>query len=108
MVAEGPAVKLFESEQHFFATELEALWRWVMHQGVLQGLLPEDIFEEIGPRWSFPQLVSRDRAKERLADAQLIAAGVLSRAEVARRDKVDPTVMATELADEARRSAPGQ
>lgn len=47
-------------------------------------------------QWSFPQLVSRDRAKERLADVRLMEAGVLSRAEVARRDRVDPNSMRRE------------
>lgn len=101
MVAEGPAVKLFESEQHFFAAELEPLWRWVLEQAAQQGLLPDDVLTRVTPQWSFPQLVNRDRAKERLADARLVEAGILSRAEVARRDNVDPAVMAAEIMEEA-------
>lgn len=100
MVAEGPAVKLFESEQQFFAAELSALWRWVIGQGVATGRLPVGTVERVRPHWSFPQLVSRDRAQERLADVQLVTAGVLSRAEVARRDNVDPQVMASERLEE--------
>ncbi|OYW24855.1 MAG: hypothetical protein B7Z55_00995 [Planctomycetales bacterium 12-60-4] len=105
MVAEGPAVKLFESEQQFFAAELERLWRWVLQQGALYGLLPDDVLDRVTPQWSFPQLVNRDRAKERLADARLVDAGILSRAEVARRDNVDPSVMAAEIAAERTGSA---
>jgi len=100
MVAEGPAVKLFESEQQFFAREFEALWRWVMSQAADLGLLPPDVLERITPHWSFPQVVNRDRAKERLTDARLVEAKVLSRAEVARRDNVDPAAMQAEIAGE--------
>jgi capsid protein len=96
MVAEGPAVKFFQSEQQFFATEFTRLWRWIMDTAIQQGHLPEDFFERIDLRWAFPQLVNRDRPKERSADVRLIDAGVLSRAEVARRDGVDPAIMRAE------------
>lgn len=104
MVAEGPAVKLFESEQHFFARELEPLWEWVMREAATFGLLPDDVLEQVMLHWTFPQLVNRDRAKERQVDAQLVDAEILSRAEVARRDNVDPHVMAAEIAQEAQPS----
>jgi capsid protein len=100
MIAEGPAVKLFESEQQFFARELEPLWRWVLSQAASLGLLPPDVLERVSPQWTFPQLVNRDRAKEREVDARLVEAQVLSRAEVARRDNVDPAVMQAEIAAE--------
>ena len=96
MVAEGPAVKLFESEQQFFASALEPLWRWVMREAVREGLLP-DIVDQLAPSWTFPTLVNRNRAKDRDADAKLVEAGILSRAEVARRDGVDPVVMRNEI-----------
>jgi capsid protein len=96
MVAEGPAVKLFESEQRFFADELTWLWRRVIADAAEQGLLPADVLEQVRPQWSFPDLVNRDRSRERLTDARLVDAGILSRAEVARRDKVDPAVMQQE------------
>jgi capsid protein len=98
MVAEGPAVKLFESEQQFFAGEFERLWRWVIGQAVSHGLLPADVLQRVRPHWHFPQVVNRDRSKERETDARLIDAGVLSRAEVARRDNVAPAAMQAELA----------
>lgn len=97
MVAEGPAVKLFQSEQQFFAGEFTRLWRWIMSEAVALRLLPADFFELIEPAWSFPQLVSRDRPRERLADVRLVESRVLSRAEVARRDGVDPATMRSEL-----------
>lgn len=101
MVAEGPAVKLFESEQQFFANQLHALWRWIIDDAVRHRLLPEDAFDILRPRWHFPQLVTRDRSKDRLADVQLLKAGVLSRSEVARRDNADPAAMQRELAHES-------
>ncbi|OAI53047.1 hypothetical protein AYO47_05585 [Planctomyces sp. SCGC AG-212-M04] len=100
MVAEGPAVKLFQSEQQFFAGEFNRLWRWIMSDAVATGLLPGDFFERVAPRWTFPQLVNRDRTKERLADVRLVDSQILSRAEVARRDGVDPKTMREELAHE--------
>jgi capsid protein len=100
MVAEGPAVKLFQSEQQFFAGEFNRLWRWIMSDAIALGLLPEDFFDRAAPSWTFPQLVNRDRTKERLADVRLVETQVLSRAEVARRDGVDPKTMREELASE--------
>lgn len=100
MVAEGPAVKMFHSEQHFFSQEWARLWTAVMQAGIDQGELPNDLFERIEPAWTFPVVVNRDRAKERLTDARLVQTKVLSRAEVARRDGVDPSVMRCEMAEE--------
>lgn len=102
MVAEGPAVKLFESEQQFFSREFARLWRWVMSQAVQLELLPTGFFDHVALQWSFPQLVSRDRSKERETDARLADSDILSRAEVARRDGVDPATMRAEIAAEQR------
>lgn len=106
MVAEGPAVKMFRSEQAFFAEEFSRLWRWVLAVAVHQGELPEDFFERVQPLWCLPELVTRDRPRERLADVRLVEASVLSRAEVARRDGADPEVMGRELARESAGSSP--
>ena len=96
MVAEGPAVKLFQSEQQFFAAEFTRLWRWVMADAVALRLLPADFFDRIEPAWSFPQLVSRDRPRERLADVRLVESRVLTgRGRPPRR--VDPQTMREEL-----------
>jgi hypothetical protein len=100
MVAEGPAVKMFQSEQQFFSQEWSCLWRTVMRAGIAQGHLPADLFERIEPGWTFPVVVNRDRTKERMTDARLVQTRVLSRAEVARRDGVDPSVMRCEIAEE--------
>ncbi|GIX05588.1 MAG: phage portal protein [Planctomycetaceae bacterium] len=100
-MAEGPAVKLFESEQQFFARALEPLWRWVLRQAAHRGELPADVLQRVVPHWTFPQLVNRDRARERQVDVQLVQSGILSRAEVARRDHVDPAIMQAELRNES-------
>ncbi|MEZ6056060.1 MAG: phage portal protein [Planctomycetaceae bacterium] len=100
MIAEGPAVKLFQSEQAFFAAEFTRVWRWVMSHAVSLGYLPDDFLEQITPRWSFPQLVSRDRPRERMADVQLVESRILSRAEIARRDGTDPARMVQEIRGE--------
>ncbi|GAB4159727.1 MAG: phage portal protein [Planctomycetaceae bacterium] len=100
MVAEGPAVKLFQSEQEFFSGEYERLWKLVMKQAIATEKLPEDFLERVAPNWSFPKLVTRDRPKERIADSRLVNAKVLSRAEVARRDGADPQIMRKEIAEE--------
>ena len=100
MVAEGPAVKLFQREQQFFGREFSRLWRWVMEEAVSLRLLPRNAIEQVEPFWTFPQLVNRDRPRERLADVRLVEAGVLSRAEVARRDGADPEAMRGEIAGE--------
>ncbi len=100
MVAEGPAVKFFQSEQERFANEFTRLWKWVMQDAIESELLPQDFFDHIDVKWAFPPLVNRDRSKERLADARLVDSGILSRAEVARRDGVDPEMMKRERREE--------
>ncbi|MCH8828833.1 MAG: phage portal protein [Planctomycetes bacterium] len=103
MVAEGPAVKLFQSEQEFFAAEFEQIWRMVMQEAVVSGDLPDDFFDSVSPQWSFPKLITRDRPRERVADARLVKSKILSRAEIARRDGVDPRTMQEEIAAETKR-----
>ena len=100
MVAEGPAVKFFQSEQLFYTREFERLWKWVMQDAMDCGLLQPDFFDRVEACWTFPPLVTRDRPRERAADAQLVELGVLSRAEVARRDGVEPERMRAERGDE--------
>ncbi|MCH7685679.1 MAG: phage portal protein, partial [Planctomycetes bacterium] len=89
MVAEGPAVKMFQSEQHFFAAEFNRIWRWVMSEAINHRLLPDNFFDRVKSEWTFPQLVNRNRPEERKADVRLVDSKVLSRAEVARRVTVE-------------------
>ncbi|MFQ5732306.1 MAG: phage portal protein [Planctomycetaceae bacterium] len=104
MVAEGPAVKLFQSEQQFFSVEFGRLWGRVMTDAVLSGRLATDVTDRVKPEWTFPKLIARDRPKERLADVRLADAQIVSRAEVARRDDVDPERMRREIAEENEKS----
>ncbi|WP_459555314.1 phage portal protein [Lacunimicrobium album] len=100
MVSEGPAVKVFEAEQEQLLGELERLWRWVMNDAVMMGLLPEDMFERLEPSWSKPKLVVKDRPREREADVKLVESKILSKAEVARREGVEPGRMRGEIEGE--------
>lgn len=106
MVAEGPAVKMFQSEQHYFSQEFTRVWRWVMSNAIRAGELPEDFFDHVMAKWCFAELVNRDRPRERMADVRLIEAQVLSRAEIARRDGADPDVMRKELNHESLPQSP--
>lgn len=100
MVAEGPAVKLFQSEQRFFTKAFSALWRKLMREAIRRGASSERDLQWVEPRWSYPELISRDRPRERQADVELIRAGVLSRAEVQRREQLEPRAMRAEIAGE--------
>ena len=106
MVAEGPAVKLFRSEQEFFTQEFGRLWKRVMREAVEAGLIEEELLSQVELRWAYPELVSRDRPREREADVRLVEAGILSRAEVQRREKLDPHQVGDEIAREARVERP--
>ena len=101
MVAEAPAVKMFQAEQQFFIGEFDELWQWAMREAVQMGQLPGDFFDVMHSHWSAPDLVSRNRAKERMADVALVKQGILSRQEVARREGVDPEMMRSEVGEEA-------
>ncbi len=85
MVAEGPAVKMFQAEQQFFKEEFTRLWRWIMGEAVASGELPADFFARVIPQFCFPELVNRDRPREREADVKLVETRILSRAEVAQK-----------------------
>ncbi len=49
--------------------------------------------------------MTRDRPRERSADAQLVELGILSKAEVARRDGVEPERMRAECEEENSQAA---
>ncbi len=97
MVSEGPAVKVFEAEQEFLLGELNRLWRWVMQEAVVLGLLGGEFFEVVEPVWSKPKLVVKDRPREREADVKLVESKIISRAEVARREGLEPERMRGEI-----------
>src|SRR5690606_9241014 len=101
MIAEGPAVKMFQAQQQFFAAEFTRLWQWVMSDALAAGLLPGAFFGRIAPHWCFPGLVTRDRPRERHVDTRMGQAGILSRAEIARREGLDPDVIRREIESES-------
>lgn len=105
MIAEGPAVKMFQAQQQLFAQEFTRLWRWTMRNAIASGLLPPDFLQQIVAKWCFPELVNRDRPRERHVDTRMVQANIISRAEVARREGVDPEVMQRELENELPRRA---
>jgi hypothetical protein len=74
----------------------------VLSQHIANGQLPPDTFERLKPEWTFPNLAARDRPRERMADLRLAEAGILSKAEVARRDNADPLLMQAEIAQESK------
>ena len=100
MAAEGPAVKRFAAEQRFFAAALSRLWRMLAADAVARGAVSEADAALLVPEFTFAELAHRDRPAERGADVKLVSAGVLSRAELARREGVDPRRMRRELGEE--------
>ncbi|MFH5806010.1 phage portal protein [Alienimonas sp. DA493] len=100
MAAEGPAVKRFAAEQRFFAAALARLWALLARDAVARGVVSEAAVAGLAPEFTFADLAHRDRPAERTADVRLVRAGVLSRAELARREGVDPQRMRREIGAE--------
>ena len=100
MAAEGPAVKRFAAEQRFFAAALARLWAMLAEDAVGRGAVSAAAVAGLSPEFTWADLAHRDRPAERGADVKLVEAGVLSRAELARREGVDPAAMRRELAAE--------
>ena len=107
MAAEGPAVKRFAAEQRFFAAALARLWRALADDAVTRGVVSAAEVAGLRPEFTWADLAHRDRPAERSADVKLVEAGVLSRAELARREGVDPAAMRRELARELSREDGG-
>ncbi len=85
MVAEGPAVKMFERLQHdMLADDVELLWR-VVHHAVDAGRLPADVLAAVEIRGIPPRLAVRDRLKDAQADQILVRNGAMSAATMAMR-----------------------
>ncbi len=91
-----------EEEQDFFGTEIKEIYKWVINEAIRKGQFksPGKLWERFEPKCDFPKLVSRDRLKERQADNILFMDKVVSRAEMARRDGVDPGLMDREIKDD--------
>jgi capsid protein len=90
MVAEGPAVKIFDRLQHeMLADDLELLRR-VVQNAVIAGRLPSDALTTIDIRGIPPTLAVRDRLKDAQADQILVRNGAMSVATMALRSGLDP------------------
>jgi len=90
MVAEGPAVKMFDRLQHeMLEDDLELLERVVRH-AVASGRLPSEALSLIEIRGIPPMLAVRDRLKDAQADQILVRNGAMSVATMALRAGLDP------------------
>ncbi|MCS7306264.1 MAG: phage portal protein [Thermoguttaceae bacterium] len=90
MVAEGPAVKMFERlQQDMIADDLEVLW-FALRTAVAAGRLPGQAMEDIEIQAVPPSLCARDRLREAQADRILVLSGAMSPRTMALRHGLDP------------------
>jgi capsid protein len=90
MVAEGPAVKMFERLQHDMLADDVALLRRVVRHAVAVGRLPSEALMHVELTGIPPTLAVRDRLREAEADQILVAAGAMSIETMALRHGLDP------------------
>lgn len=90
MVAEGPAVRMFERLQHDLMADDCALIRRVLRLAVAAERLPPEVLRLVAIAASAPSLASRDRLRDAQADRILVAAGAMSVETMAARHGLDP------------------
>jgi capsid protein len=91
MVAEGPAVKMFDRLQSdMMQDDVELLWR-VVTAAVRAGRLPAETLSAVDLRATAPTLAVRDRLRDAQADQILVRAGAMSVQTMAMRHGLDPT-----------------
>jgi len=90
MVAEGPAVKMFERLQHDMIEDDREVMRRVIGAAVDASRLPNDAIESIDIRAIAPTLAVRDRLKDAQADQILMRNGAMSAQTMAMRHGLDP------------------
>ncbi len=90
MVAEGPAVRMFERMQHQTIADDLRLFRKALQIGIDTALLPVDTLRKISIHAIPPILAVRDRLNEAKADEILFNLGVLSKQTLAMRYGLDP------------------
>ena len=78
MVAEGPAVKMFERLQREMIDEDLEVMRRALRTAVTAGRLPKEILRETEIRAVPPNVASRDRLRDAQADQILLKCGVMS------------------------------
>ena len=90
MVAEGPAVKMFQRLQHeMIEDDLEVMW-YAVRAAVEAGRLSPEALTAVEIQGVPPTLTVRDRLKEAQADRILLAAGAMSPQTMAMRHGLDP------------------
>ncbi len=100
LVAEGPAVRHFAAWQAFFIGQWRNLFRMVLREAVVLGLLRAAEAKQVALAITPPTLAVRNRHQEAKADALYYDRGALSARELARRDGADPDVMQRERNEE--------
>lgn len=89
MVAEGPAVKMFQRQQHdMLEDDIEVLWR-VVGSAVRAGRLPAEVLEAVEIRGIPPTVAVRDRLQDARADQILVQNGAMSVQTMAMRHGLD-------------------
>ena len=90
MVAEGPAVKMFERLQYeMIEDDIELFWR-VLRRAVEFGRLPTEALDAVEIRGIPPRLTVRDRLKDAQADQILVRNGAMSVQTMAMRHGLEP------------------
>ncbi len=102
LVAEGPAVKMFQRLQHDLMVDDRALLRRVLQHAADAGRLPRGLVQEVDIHIEPPSLVVRDALQEARVSRILLRSGVLSRQTMALRHGLDPAREAALRAAECR------
>ncbi|MCC6125804.1 MAG: phage portal protein [Pirellulales bacterium] len=90
MVAEGPAVKMFERLQHEMIEDDCEVMRRALSHAVATGRLPAESLDLVEIRAIPPTLGVRDRLKDAQADQILVRSGAMSAATMSLRFGLDP------------------
>jgi len=90
MVAEGPAVKMFQRMQHEMIEEDVELLRRVVEHATAVGRLPREAVAAVDIRGIAPTLAVRDRLRDARADQILLQCGAMSPRTMAMRHGLDP------------------
>lgn len=98
MVAEGPAVRMFERLQHEMIEDDLEIMRFVLRVAVEAGRLGPEALTDVVVQGIPPTLAVRDRLKETQADRILVAAGAMSPQTMAVRHGLDPRQEAVSIA----------
>ena len=90
LVAEGPAVRMFQRLQQEMIEDDLRVMRRVLSAAARAGRLPEDVLRRVAVEAVPPPLAVRDRLKEAQADAVLFRCGAMSRETLALRHGLEP------------------